>query len=58
MKINKKKIKRKLKRLDRLLSNMKDYSSETHTYYGGWSLGYFQGQRELLSDMLDEVENE
>lgn len=29
--------------------------AQTHTYHGGWSLGYWEGKLSTYEDMLDKI---
>lgn len=29
--------------------------SQTHTYHGGWDLGYWEGKLSALEDLFDEI---
>lgn len=53
--MNRNQIERKLKRQLLMLERLGDYSAETHTYHGGWSVGYVQGKVSVLDDLLDEL---
>lgn len=53
-----KKLERKLKRLQsRLESYDLDKPSERYNYFGGWSVGYIQGQISMLEDLLDDIQD-
>ncbi len=53
--MNRNNIERKLKRQLLMLERMDGYSADTHTYHGGWSVGYVQGKVSVLDDLLDEL---
>lgn len=49
----KKKIEHKIKRCNSKIDNLK--SKESLSQYGYWDLGYFEGRKALLEDLLDEL---
>lgn len=58
----KKSIERKIKRAEKQIEFLKeshgDNPNQTHTYWGGWSLGYWEGRLTTLEDILDSFEGE
>jgi hypothetical protein len=57
---SKEKLERKINRIKLKIDSLKkehgDTPSLTHTYHGGWSLGYWEGRVSVLEELLDEVE--
>ncbi len=51
-------LKRRIKRVKKTIENFEDYSSDTHTFHGGWHKGYYEGKRSVLEDILDMIEEE
>ncbi|BAR81996.1 uncharacterized protein KNN_01148 [Bacillus thuringiensis serovar tolworthi] len=49
-------IKHAKKRIDVLKEAHGDNPGKTHTYHGGWDLGYWEGRLSVLEDMHDEIE--
>lgn len=43
-------------RVDALREEHGDHPDTTHTYHGGWSLGYWQGKLTVYENILDELE--
>ena len=62
MKDTKEKFERKIARIKTKVENLKqehgDKPSITHTYHGGWSLGYWEGRLSALEDMLDDLDEQ
>ena len=64
MKYTKEKIERRIKRIESKIKKLKESHGEnpgnTHTYHGGWKLGYWEGKlyelEEMLGDMFSEEE--
>lgn len=58
----KEKIERKIKRAQKRVDEMKkahgNNPGSTHTYFGGWDLGYWEGRLSALQDILDELEGD
>lgn len=58
----KEKIERRLQHIDKRIEALKEEHGETpsltHTYHGGWSLGYWEGKKSGILDFLDELEEE
>ena len=50
------KLERRIGRVKSVINKMENYKADTHTFYGGWSLGYYQGRLSALEDLLDELE--
>ncbi len=50
------KLKRRIEKSKVTLETMKDWDSNSHTFYGGWSKGYTEGKLAILEDLLDELE--
>jgi hypothetical protein len=44
------------KRVNELKAKHGSNPNETHTYYGGWDLGYWQGMLAAYHNVLDELE--
>ena len=57
-----KKIERSIKhaktRIEALKKSHGDNPGKTHTYHGGWDLGYWEGRLSVLEDMRDEIEGD
>ena len=49
-------ISRLSKRVDELKLEQGDNPSETHTYHGGWELGYWKGRLSAFEDIMDTIE--
>ncbi|MGN4723966.1 hypothetical protein ACTFR8_23325 [Bacillus cereus group sp. MYBK15-3] len=51
--------KRKLKHAEKRAKELKKAHGatpgKTHTYHGGWDLGYWEGRASMAQDILDEV---
>lgn len=56
--MDKKTIERKLNLCERRIKSMEGYSSKTHTYDGGFSLGYQVGKKVVLEELLEDLEYE
>lgn len=57
---SKEKLERKISRIKAKIDSLKqehgDTPSITHTYHGGWTLGYWEGKLSVLEDNFDEIE--
>ncbi|HDR6286497.1 TPA: hypothetical protein QCU33_002485 [Bacillus cereus] len=51
-------IKHAKKRINSLKESHGDNPGKTHTYHGGWDLGYWEGRLSALEDIHDEIEGE
>lgn len=49
-------VRRRIPRVEENITKRQNYSSETHTFHGGWSLGYYEGQLSVLGDILDMID--
>lgn len=53
-------IKRIKHRVDRINKKLKRYNidnpHEVFNYFGGWGAGYLEGQKSILEDIIDELE--
>lgn len=45
------------KRVKQFRDSHGDNPNETHTYHGGWSLGYWEGLLSAYEKILDEIED-
>ncbi|MFV1457705.1 hypothetical protein [Bacillus mycoides] len=54
-KITKRKLKHAEKRAKEFKEAHGDNPGKTHTYHGGWDLGYWEGRAALAQDILDEL---
>ena len=50
-------LKRKVARTKNNIEHCENYSSDTHTFHGGWSKGYHEGMLSTLEDILDMIED-
>jgi transcriptional regulator with XRE-family HTH domain len=53
-----KRIKRAKEKVKVLKESHGDNPGQTHTYHGGWDLGYWEGRLATLEDIQDEIEGE
>ncbi|WP_235822754.1 hypothetical protein [Cytobacillus massiliigabonensis] len=57
---SKERLERKIARIKDKIKSLKaehgDTPSLTHTYHGGWDLGYWQGRLSILEEFLDDME--
>lgn len=51
-------LKRQVVRTKNNIEHCEDYSSDTHTFHGGWKKGYHEGRLSVLEDILDMIEDE
>lgn len=51
-----KRIAKANKRVDMFKESHGDNPNQTHTYFGGWSLGYWEGLSSAYERILDEIE--
>lgn len=51
-------LKRKIARTKNNIKRCENYSSDTHTFHGGWEKGYHEGRLSILEDILDMIEDE
>lgn len=62
MEYTKERLERKIVRIKSKVENLKqehgDKPSITHTYHGGWSLGYWEGKLSTLEDILDDLDEQ
>lgn len=49
-------VRRRIPRVEKNISKLEHYSSETHAFHGGWSQGYQAGQLSVLEDILDMID--
>lgn len=49
-------VRRRINRVEKNIAKYENYSSETHTFHGGWSQGYYEGQLSVLEDILDMID--
>lgn len=55
-------IKKRIDHVQEHIQNLKysnsKRSSESKTFHGGWSLGYWEGKLSIYEDLLKEIEGE
>ena len=47
----------RIKRAKRRVDSVKHYNSDEHTFHGGWTQGYWDGQLSVLEDLQDILED-
>lgn len=50
-------IELRLNRVKQRVANAEHYNSDEHTFHGGWTQGYWQGQLSVLEDLQDLLED-
>lgn len=50
-------IELRLNRVKQRVANVEHYNSDEHTFHGGWTQGYWQGQLSVLEDLQDLLED-
>ena len=51
-------VMQKVRHNEELLKKMEHFSSDTHTFYGGYDLGYVEGELSVLWDLRGILEEE
>ena len=47
----------RIKRVKQRVDSVKHYNSDEHTFHGGWTQGYWDGQLSVLEDLQDILED-
>ena len=47
----------RIKRVQKRADSVKHHNSDEHTFHGGWTQGYWDGQLSVLEDLQDILED-